>query len=151
MNPNTCWQITFFWVDDDDATGKSVVYVPDGNDVAAYAQSLATLMSMASDCALRKFSLSFSVYSGVERGGGDGANQGAFFFADTAGDIWATVIPGLKDSCYIENDVTVDTTNTDIYAIIAAITNGIDGTQPNHTITGRDITTLISAYKQIRA
>lgn len=141
-------QLTFFFRDNDGATGKVVLHLPVA--LADYARQfcidLAQLLRAVSNCALLRVRISMSAAAiNPPVPSGNAAEFGTFIFSTSAGERYIAGIPGLKPSKTTTTGDTagiiIDTIDSDVLAYVSATLANVV-TPWNDSLTGLNIAGL---------
>lgn len=156
--------ISYNFQDDDLATASESIKLPPGTalaDAHTYAQSYAALLRNVSDCALRTYIVSQSVYDDtypVGAAGSDVEDKGVLTMRTANNGSMTITWPGIIESILVNTisrkGTYIDLTHALVAPIIAALVSGLvtglTTTQPSDR-RGADIIGVKDAYKQNRS
>jgi len=151
--------ISFRFVDDDLAEGRTSVKLPAGTaygDAITFASDYVNLLDAVSGCALQGYTVTQVVYDDtypVGAAGSDVEDKGVLTIRTVGGGTSTLSWPGVLESILVSTITPAGTyinlSNTAVAALVAALVNGIDGTEPSDR-RGADFLSVKEAYKQQR-
>jgi uncharacterized membrane protein YgcG len=133
-------KIVFFFRDDDEAVSRHTIHVPIStlDNAVEVAKQYAALVKAVSDCALWKIHINFGAWSDGPQRGTPGSSilvQSVLVFGSGTSSRYVFSVPGLITSKLLQAPnpyagVQLDSSDTDIVALAAAMISGINGTYP---------------------
>lgn len=148
-------RITFYFADDDDATGETRINIAVAslNQAVEYGRQLAALLKAVSSCALVKFHVVFTGYDDTPANlpaTVDLMRRGVFLYQTSDSTLYVlkavSIRPDLLLSTGPYAGVGVDLAQPAIAALAQATVEGIGGVQPCDE-WGADLVQLVAAYR----
>lgn len=148
-------RITFYYVDDDDATGETRISVDVAslNQAIEYGRQLAALLRPVSSCGLVKFHVVFTAYDETTTDlptTVDLMRRGVFLYQTSDSTLSVLKVASIRPDLLLSTGpyagVGVDLAQPAIAALVQATVEGIGGVQPCDE-WGVDLTELVAAYR----
>lgn len=146
--------IEFSFRDNDGARSTCEVLIPGATAPATaltFAAALRPLVQALSDAVIVGQNVILGFYENAIPviPSSDVENKGVFSFNSANGIRSSFTVPSILESALQPNNKDIDQANTDVAALIDAMTLGLSGTQPVN-VSGADLTSVRDAYKQNR-
>jgi hypothetical protein len=165
MNPDETARITYFWRDDDLATGLHQIRATRNlADASAFATGLAPILTPISDCALEKIRVGLRYLDETDPSAASNSSvyrRSIFIFATAQGNRYVLSLPGVVPSALLQPPdpyagIGIDLNNVAVAALVSGFLTGLGSTQPcapwgpgpggNLSWQGDDLVDVLAAY-----